>query len=110
MPAHASLAETQGLEVLLESTDLQEPLGGNRSSIRDAAGEARRRGLIPDGQPQQLSDGTNGCLVEAELDERAAHARMTCGFEPRAIVPEVVIVGAVENVGEAELCDSALRD
>jgi hypothetical protein len=87
---HAQLAETQLLQLGLEAADLRETLARDGGSIRDAARQAGRGGLVPDRQLEAGGGGADVGLGELGLDQREADAVLAGGVEAGAIVAEIV--------------------
>ncbi len=58
-------------------------------------------GLVPNLHADGLRGGADRRLVEAGIEQRADHAGFARGFEPGAVVAEIVGVGAVHDRREA---------
>jgi hypothetical protein len=104
------LPQAEGAELGLEAADLREAFAGDLRPVRDAAREARARGLVPDGEAEDVGGAAHVVLAEPALDENAPDARVPGGVEARTVVAQVVGVRAVEDVGEAPLARLDLGD
>ena len=67
-------------------------------------------GLSQIARPMTCAATADVVLVEAALDEHAAHVRVLRRLEPGTVIAEIVEVGAVEHVGEAPLALLLLGD
>src|SRR5690606_21342497 len=103
VPAHPRLPHAESENVGLERGDLREPLARHARAVREAAREARRRGLVPDRHAHRLREPADVFLAEARLHEGAPRAGFLRSVEPGAVVAEVVHVGAVDDVREPPL-------
>ena len=108
---HAHLAKPElRAQDPLEATDLGEALTCDARSVRDATRQTRGRGLVPDTKAKCQRPFAHVRLRETELDEWAQYAGLRRGFEPRAVVTEVVDVGTIEDVLELPLAPLGHRD
>jgi hypothetical protein len=103
VPADARLADAERVDLRLEGADLREALARDACAVREAARQARGRGLVPDRKPEELRAAAHVLFAEPGLDERAARARLLRRLEAGAIVAEVVEVRPVDDLGEAPL-------
>src|SRR5690606_30063346 len=110
VPTHAHLAEAQLPQVRLEPLDLAETLGGDGGAVGDAARQAGRGRFVPDLHADQAGGLTHVRLGHARVHQRAPGTCLPGGVEPRAVVPEIVEVRAVEDVVEVPFASLDLGD
>ena len=67
---HAELTEAVPSHDLLRLLDLPQPLRGDGEAVREAAGQAGRRGLLPGREPQPPRELANLGLRQPRLEER----------------------------------------
>src|SRR5262245_53933663 len=96
-------AETQFAEGLFRPFNRAELLRRDFGVIRNSRGQARRRRLVPGGQPRLVRQRPDLGLGEPGLVERAEDAELPRGLPARAVVAPVVGVAAV-----GDGCESAL--
>src|SRR5256886_3575165 len=93
--------DAQLTQVRLALLHLGEPPWRDRDPVRHAAREARRRGRVPDGEPQRARSRAHVRLGKAHFGERGVDTRSYASGVPRPVLPQVVRVGAVAHDGQA---------
>src|SRR4051794_16068031 len=99
--ADADDPEPQLADSGLGAVDPRERLRGDRGSVRDARGEARRRRLVRARDPELPGERADVGLARPHLEQRMAHAVLGRRAQPGPPVRGVVRVGARQQHAEA---------
>src|SRR6185437_9254839 len=96
------LAEAERAQAIFEGVDTAEALGGDLRSVGEARRQAGELWFVPGRQPQLARERTDLGLGEAGVDQRMARAALVGSRQARAVIAEVVEVGAEQDLGEAQ--------